>query len=43
MPKYGGKQNFSLRGFPRIGSNAIDVEREKKREERKSMITMVSI
>ena len=40
MPKYGGETKFQPREFPRSGSKAIDVER--KREEKKSVITMVS-
>ena len=36
MPKYGGKQDFSLGSFPE------DIER-KREEERKSAITMVSL
>ena len=45
MPKYEGKQNLSLRSFPRIGSKAIDVERkrEERKKEKKSLITMVII
>ena len=30
MPKYWGKQNLSRGSFPRSGSKAIDVEREKE-------------
>ena len=38
MPKYWGKQIFSLREFPRSGSKAKDGEKE----ERKLVITMAS-
>ena len=37
-----GGNKFQPREFPQSGSKAIDVERVKRREERKSMIAMVN-
>ena len=41
MPKYWGKQIFSLGRFPEVGQRQKS-EKEKKREEQKLVITMAS-
>ena len=42
MPKYGGKQNFSLRSFPEVGEKQ-DIEQKKNKENREIWVAHVAV